>query len=114
MNGLSPSWRRLLAGWLLLLFSFSITPRQLLHDALANHKDRSAALAKGNHLQITQSGFMCKVDNLVAESPFTQPASVQYFIPLPVPAVHPSQELLGIPLQTIHLWSLRGPPAANA
>lgn len=99
---------------MLLLFTFSITPRQLLHDALANHTDLAATAPKGKQLQVFQAGFMCKVDNLVAESPFTPSGEVQFFIPPPVVVLQGATVLVSFPVQSLRLWSLRGPPASNA
>jgi hypothetical protein len=62
---------RLTAALLLLVFAFSITPKKLLHDVFANHKDKVTISASDHSLQIYQSAFACKCDNLVAESPFT-------------------------------------------
>jgi len=62
---------RYIFGWLLLVvFSFSITPKQLLHDVLADHTDYSTHKHKHSSACVTQTGFSCDRLNLVAESPF--------------------------------------------
>jgi hypothetical protein len=61
--------QRLIAVFLLLLFSFCVTPKRFLHDILANHRDSQTA----NNLpakQITGSGFHCHIDDLVVVAPF--------------------------------------------
>ena len=61
--------QRLAAAFLLLLFSFCVTPKRFLHDILANHRDSQMA----NNIpveQITASGFHCHIDDLVVVTPF--------------------------------------------
>jgi hypothetical protein len=58
-------------GWLLLaVFAFSITPKQLLHDVLADHTDYSTHKHRHYAPCVTKTGFSCDRLNLVAESPF--------------------------------------------
>jgi hypothetical protein len=71
-----PAIRRALSGFFLVVFGFSIAPRQLLHDAFANHKDHVAHFSGGTASeQLNPSVFFCKCENLVAESPFTSDIS---------------------------------------
>jgi len=61
--------RRFLAAFTLLLFCLCVTPKRVLHDLLANHRDTQAAM----HLpveQLTPSGFHCHVEDLVVVAPF--------------------------------------------
>jgi hypothetical protein len=98
-------------GWLLLaLFSFSITPRQLLHDVLADHTDLSQKIFAGKFTAVSKCGFSCDRLNLVAESPFVEaektvetapPQLLTIFI---LPA-----EYKAVP-KSITLPALRGPP----
>jgi hypothetical protein len=109
LNTYSTIKRQTIAAVLLMIFSFSITPKKLLHDAIATHKDKIAASAD-NSLQISNSGFACKCDSLVAESPFTEQdnnfdfSSFQVF----------SEEQSTIPNNfysfTCFFFDLRGPP----
>jgi len=62
--------RHFFAGFLLLVFSFSITPRQILHDVLVNHKDSYPVHHSGHDLKLTQSGFQCDINKQVVELPF--------------------------------------------
>jgi hypothetical protein len=97
--------------WLLLaLFTFSITPRQVLHDILANHTDAVETVPKGQSA-IAKKSFSCDRLNLVAESPFTGEDA-------PAPTVLPRHitgyvQLAGqsITIRSINLPALRGPPA---
>jgi hypothetical protein len=61
--------RSLVSGLLLLLFTFSITPKKWLHDLIADHKDFYSN-ASGDHLQFIKSGFRCDCENLVVNTPF--------------------------------------------
>ncbi len=55
-----------------MLFAFSILPRKALHDWLVSHTDGTAAVAKSPVDQVSKAGFNCAIQNLVAESPFTE------------------------------------------
>ncbi len=58
------------AGLLLLLFTFSITPRKDLHDFLANHRDTPVKAGFPGTTRLNAAGFHCNCETLVVESPF--------------------------------------------
>jgi len=60
-----------LAGVLLVLFAFSITPKLTLHDLVADHTDWSGVCAAPCKDHIEPTGPHCEITQLVAESPFT-------------------------------------------
>lgn len=97
---------------MLLIFSFSITPKKLLHDAIATHKDKIAAAAD-NSLQVSKSGFACKCDSLVAESPFTEQDS--YFEFLAMPVFSEQQGIIPYHFYSsdFFFFELRGPPVQS-
>jgi hypothetical protein len=65
----SDSKRRFLAACVLLLFSFCVTPKRVLHDVLANHRDvQTSPLLPVE--QVSASGFHCQIDDLVVVAPF--------------------------------------------
>lgn len=99
-------------GWLLLvLFSFSITPRQILHDVLADHTDLSQKIPAGKFTAVNKSGFSCDRLNLVAESPFiedekaVETVSWQPCTNFIAPAAYKAV------VKVITLPALRGPPS---
>lgn len=61
--------KNLLAYFLLLVFAYSITPKIVLHNLVADHIDKRKVL-KSHLNELSTAGFNCKCDNLVAESPF--------------------------------------------
>src|SRR5215203_1473994 len=65
---------------LLLVFSFSITPKQLLHDAIADHIDL-APRDESRMPCIDKTGFTCDRLNLVAESPFIPAEKIIEVVP---------------------------------
>ncbi|MGB8193245.1 MAG: hypothetical protein WCF67_15050 [Chitinophagaceae bacterium] len=105
-----PNKIQFVLGWvLLLLFTFSITPRQLLHDVLAHHTDLSDTVP-GNSSAFIEKGFSCDRLNLVAESPFTEVDKITNKL-----AVIPFTEFVDFfdhsyTPQAFFLLSLRGPP----
>lgn len=105
--------RQLLAGVLLLVFSFSITPKKFLHDAIANHKDKSAIVTTGDIPQLSHSGFVCKCDNLVAESPFTDAVVSFDFVVQQDFSISPEIACYHFYSSPVVFSKLRGPPAAG-
>lgn len=103
--------RQFIAAVLLMIFSFSITPKKLLHDAIATHKDKIVAFTN-NSLQLNNSGFACKCDNLVAESPFTGQDNQVDFSALPVFSEEQSDVLYHFYSADYFFFELRGPPKA--
>ena len=103
--------RSFISGLLLCLFTFSVTPKQWLHNIFADHKDFYSNAA-GNHLQFTKSGFRCDCENLVVNTPFIHvdgPAELIITKFLPVGQ--------GITINNYNaghhfLFHLRGPPLA--
>jgi hypothetical protein len=98
-------------GWvLLIIFSFSITPKQLLHDILAHHTDLVTEAPSGKSASISKTGFSCDRLNLVAESPFVEVDEFTESIP--------AQDCTDFIVSSHHaaahkaviLSSLRGPP----
>jgi hypothetical protein len=56
---------------LLCTFLLSITPKLVLHNISAHHKDQSAKKFN-DKLQLNESGFNCDCNSIVATSPFTE------------------------------------------
>jgi len=106
-----PIIRQLLAGVLLLVFTFSIAPKKFLHDAIANHKDKITVLSPGGTLQLSHTGFICKCDNLVAESPFTNELLYFDFAAIRLFSVQPTIPLYHFYSSAVFFFELRGPPA---
>lgn len=105
--------KQLAAGVLLLVFTFSIAPKKFLHDAIANHKDKTAVVSQGDSPQLSHTGFICKCDNLVAESPFTDEVLHFDFTPLQVFSVTSSSTLYHFHSSPVFFFELRGPPAKD-
>jgi hypothetical protein len=101
--------RRLISGLLLCIFTFSITPKQWLHDIVTNHKDSYAKSVDGKAI-LTTTGFHCNCDNLVVQSPFIYydgPAEINapaFFV------LHQTATISNL-ISAYHFFSeLRGPP----
>ena len=103
--------RQLVAGVLLLVFTFSITPKRFLHDAFARHKDKTAPVFSGNEPQVSYAGFICKCDNLVAESPFTDEIVYFDFASIQPSSVQKDTTLFHFYSSDFFFFKLRGPPA---
>ncbi len=104
--------RSVLAGFLLVVFAFGITPKRTLHNLVATHKDGSANAA-ANHSDeeaISKSTFNCQCDNLISESPFvaqSYPVNVSLAIPYASYSCNP----VAVYYSSDHFsFGLRGPP----
>ena len=62
--------KRFLSGLLLVIFALSITPKRFLHDVFAEHIDNRQQKSNEAPNQLTNAGYNCDNDNLVAESNF--------------------------------------------
>ncbi|MEO5685598.1 MAG: hypothetical protein ABIQ88_23325 [Chitinophagaceae bacterium] len=110
----NPIIRELLAGIMLLVFTFSIAPKKFLHDAIADHKDKITVAAAGGSSAVSHAGFICKCDNLVAESPFTNEAAVFIFASPRLFSVSQTIALYHFHSSPIFFFELRGPPVQYA
>jgi len=91
-------------------FLLSITPKQLLHNLSANHKDLSAKRTS-DKLQYSISGFNCDCNNIVATSPFTEtPTSTEITGIFQFPLFTESKPITIFSADRFY-FNLRGPPA---
>jgi len=95
---------------MLLLFSFSITPRTFLHICTGNHKIATHKLPVADHPQVEQLSPGCDCDNFVTGSPFTE--TVKTFELPAVAFFYTTQEPKPVHFfSSLHFsFSLRGPP----
>jgi len=105
--------RRLTAGILLLLFSFSITPKKTLHDLFARHRDVPVRSSQVVSPLLAQSGFHCRCDNQVVESPYvTDLPRLELLVPSGFGKPHVSAAE-DFPTTIQFYTGLRGPPALS-
>jgi hypothetical protein len=64
--------RQILAAFMLMVFSFSITSQKTIHDLIASHSDKVKCDVHKNLPieQVENASIHCSHDNLVAASPF--------------------------------------------
>jgi len=55
---------------MLIVFAFSVTPKILLHNLVADHRDTPRSHNNSKQNQLSKTGFNCNCENLVVESPF--------------------------------------------
>ena len=92
-----------------MVFALSITPKRFLHNVFAKHTDNKPAKNNDKPYQLTNSGYNCDSDNLVAESTFlNDPPSFQF----PLSTTFSSYVVKNISFTSIAAIysSLRGPP----
>lgn len=94
-----------------MVFSISITPKRYLHDLFAGHKDTITKPVEDGKARLSQSGFKCDYNTLVATSPFTEYSDE---IEIKTLSVYPSFFVsLSTPVyRSPHaFFELRGPPS---
>jgi len=108
--------RRLQAGFILMLFAFSITPKKFLHDLVANHRDARYVSIKSldGKDQLGNAGYHCPCDQLVAQTPFVYQTVVFERIVFSVPAVYQRAPIVALHTPLPAFSFLRGPPALMA
>ena len=100
---------RVLSGLLLVVFAFSITPKRFLHDVFAKHIDNKPQKNNDAPWQLTNAGYNCDSDNLVAESNFVSDQQV-FAVPLFVSfSAYILKDISFTSASRIYS-SLRGPP----
>jgi hypothetical protein len=64
--------RKVVAGLLLVVFAFGITPKRTLHNLVADHRDGKAVAVTHDHSgqELSKAAFNCQCENLISESPF--------------------------------------------
>jgi hypothetical protein len=96
---------------MLSVFAFSITPKIILHQFVANHKDTPFASNYEKTAQIHRAGLNCNCDNQVVESPFTddfRPFQIYINSFFSSPSVPDTEDFQNA---QFHYQTLRGPPA---
>lgn len=106
--------KSVLATLMLAVFAFSVTPKILLHNLVADHKDTPIKSNHSNQEQVSKAGFNCNCDNLVVESPF-----INDFIPVDLSLKKEfvqQQNFFKNNFNSLHYFyfELRGPPVNDA
>jgi hypothetical protein len=103
--------KKLLGGVMLVVFGFSVTPKILLHNLVADHRDTPRTQNYTNEQQLSKTGFNCNCDNLVVESPF-----VNNYVPIELQLTRQFFETQIVYIDRFYsvdffYFKLRGPPA---
>jgi hypothetical protein len=98
-----------ISGFLICVFALGITPKQVLHDVLTNHKHTQ--VVNDNIPSINKDRFNCDDENLVAESPFSDHSIIIEFVPPSIFPVKKNQLLLSYHFLHQFFFELRGPPS---
>jgi hypothetical protein len=108
---INQSIKKGLAALMLLLFAFSVTPKLILHDLVANHKDTALKSSTDNNAQFNIAGFNCGCDNLVVESPFVENSITAEIITQQVFSEYINTEAEDFISVNQFYFELRGPPS---
>jgi hypothetical protein len=106
-----PIIQRFLSGILLVLFTFSVTPRKFLHDLVANHKDTPWKFSHDPQARLQKSTFNCHTEDLVVETPFMEGSSPLVIQTPPLFRSDYTDLVTWWHSMPLSLSSLRGPPS---
>lgn len=95
---------------MLVAFAFSITPTIVFHNWLANHTDTYKKATNTKEQQLGKQTFNCHCDNIVAESPFTEPGTLTGAVSAQNFVLAATVDIVQIPASPTIFYSLRGPP----
>jgi len=104
--------RRILAGWLLMVFSLGITPKLFIHALVAHHQDVHLSIDHNGADQLNKAGFHCNLENPVVELPCL---SFPLFFQLQVPQFFGDRRAVeghSFYCSEHFIFGLRGPPPA--
>ncbi len=109
----SATIRRVLAGIFMVLFAFGMTPKLILHNLVANHKDgrTKSSLPDPYSTQLNKASFNCQCDDLVSESPFIPATSSSYVLLVSSFADYQDTFSEKVYSSQAYCSSLRGPPS---
>jgi hypothetical protein len=106
-----PFIRKIVTGFLLLLFALSVTPKKLLHDAFANHSDPVAGNSKSISFELNNAGISCQCEDIFAQSLYTFSEHNFEIKPLSLFCNEPKAIVTEFYSSTCFFFELRGPPA---
>jgi len=95
---------------MLLIFAFSITPKNFLHNCTASHKNSSQKSPASDQQQVAKSSISCTCDNFVAGSPFTEAGIVFQLSSLEFFSRKQETKPVHFFSSPHFFFSLRGPP----
>jgi hypothetical protein len=98
------------AALMLLLFALSVTPKQLLHDAITGHKHSYSRLEADAKYQASKNNFKCNWHNQVIASPFIDQGVFQIKQPVLSYSSYINHYTLSYYSTQPFFSSLRGPP----
>lgn len=98
---------------MLLLFTFSVTPKKWLHDAFANHDDVNVTYGKINSVEQLNNGIVCKCEDLFSQTVFTVAEHNLLSVTRPPIASECEARVENILSHSVIFIELRGPPAAS-
>ena len=102
--------KKIVAAFMLIVFAVSITPTIVFHNWLANHTDTYKKYTDTKAQQLGKQTFNCHCDNIVAESPFTEPETFKNSSPVQIFSIAAIVAIVQLPFSPQVFYSLRGPP----
>jgi len=93
------------------LISLATTPKLLLHNIFANHKDASFQLSKDGHTKLANAVINCHTQDLVVVAPFIDHSFDEHSSPITSFKLPYTETVTSLLSLTDFYFELRGPPA---
>ncbi|MEO6454329.1 MAG: hypothetical protein ABIN97_09665 [Ginsengibacter sp.] len=104
--------KKIIAVFLLGVFTLGVTPKKALHNLLANHTDNTSKSSNTKTQQLSKAGFNCQCDDLVVKSNFITTALIVVSI-RPTYFSFSNYRKLSLHSLSRFFFDLRGPPSVN-
>jgi hypothetical protein len=96
---------------MLLLFTLSSIPKQILHDTITGHKHDYSKSGEQTNIRAAKNNFQCNWQEQVVESPFTDQPAFHLQVPAFVFSFYNNLYTHSYYSTDISLSPLRGPPS---
>jgi hypothetical protein len=103
--------KKISAFALLVLFTFSMTPKLILHNLVANHKDTPYAASKEKNATLSVAGINCHCEDLVVTIPFISQPEPVYSLQPGFSTIRYAESISSFQGLSHFFFELRGPPS---
>ena len=103
--------QKIVAAIMLVVFALSITPTIVFHNWLAGHTDTLKKATATNDERFGKQTFNCDCDNILAQSPFTEPGKAIIASVEQVFSSVKAEKHIHFTSSQHQFFLLRGPPA---
>lgn len=90
-----------------------MTPRLILHNLVANHKDTPYSISKDKKATLSNGGINCHCEDLVVTVPFIPQQEPLYPVQLTSSTIRNAESVSSFHCLSDFFFELRGPPSLS-